>query len=1139
MHYKCWNNIMSANNISYFAPQLAEIVRVRKNGLRSVNVERDISSQSIIEGYVLTAQARACLARILSGLQGGNQTRAWTLTGPYGSGKSYFGLFLINLLCRAQSSHIYSLDLINQVDPLLANQVIDAAKTISSQGFFPIPVTGYRASLQECLKHGFEHALHTFSNQPGIHAILDEIGAWSKKTKSRSILFTVEKFISMAPELNFRGVLLVFDELGKSLEYSSTNSEQVDVFLLQELAEMANRSGDIPFIFIGILHQAFERYATLLDITTQREWAKVQGRFEDIPFQEPPNQQMWLLVNALETDQTIMKEVSPILRKDAEKAAKAGWCPPMMQEREFINLGEHSYPLHPTVMAALPYLFRRLAQNERSIFAYLASYEPYGFQEFLRTHKPPQLIRLPYLFDYLSANFQARLYASGRPRTITETLERLNNANGLTSLEVDLLKTIGMLNWLGEVSPLQAKRASLISALESGNISSTAIDLALNKLQSRSQIVYRRFNQTYVIWQGSDVDIEERLQEAERQLSGAFSLAEELQRYLPPRPIIARRHSYQTGSIRFFQVHYIDSITKDNFELQSNKRADGIVLLCLPTSSTEHAAFVEWVRNSPYVGRPDFVLGIIEHTGRLHELLHELRCLHWVKQNTPDLRDDSVARRELQTRISAIEIMAQNEIERTFSMHRLVASTTGQWFYRGSEITPDAHHGLTHLLSNICDDLYRHTPRLWNELINRRKLSSQGAAARRNLIERMLQNADQENLGIEKFPPERSMYESILKASGLHRQRNNDKWEFSPVASEDPVNLLPTWQMISEYIFSEKPEPRSVDKLYKILSSPPYGLTEGILPVLLCTFLIVHNGETTLYQEGTLIPEPTVANWELLLRRPDLFMVAGCKVTGTRIAIVERFARGYKVEPLVMPVVRALIRSITSLPEHTNRTSRLSKKALSVRAAVVNARSPEQLLFADLPTAVDLQPFEHHRLNTEQVTVFFDRLNLTLSELANEMSRLLAWGRDELLTACGIETGEDGWSYFRSLAKELITHTTNSCLLPMLKRTSETTDSLAALESVLAYIANSPPRSWADADTDRYLEQVQILGNLFQAARKGYLAGADLTPAQQKRSQEVAEDVWEYLKCQFNEDPETVKAALHLMIQRYQSKNDQ
>ena len=215
-------------------------------------------------------------------------------------------------------------------------------------------------------------------------------------------------------------------------------------------------------IFICILHQAFERYAALLDNATQREWSKVQGRFEDIAFQEPPNQQMWLLVNALDVQFDQVSQIPLQLSEYARQAADNGWCPSMMRREEFIDLAKRAYPLHPTVMAALPYLFRRLAQNERSIFAYLASYEPFGFQEFLQQNQLPALVRLPNLFDYLSANFQARLYAAGRTRAITEALERLSNANGLTSLETDLLKTIGLINWLGRGQPSTCNKPKFV-----------------------------------------------------------------------------------------------------------------------------------------------------------------------------------------------------------------------------------------------------------------------------------------------------------------------------------------------------------------------------------------------------------------------------------------------------------------------------------------------------------------------------------------------------------------------------------------------------------------------------------------------------------------------------------------------------
>ena len=51
---------------------------------------------------------------------------------------------------------------------------------------------------------------------------------------------------------------------------------------MQELAELANRS-DGNLIFIGILHQSFFEYANNLSINVKKEWAKIQGRFLDIP----------------------------------------------------------------------------------------------------------------------------------------------------------------------------------------------------------------------------------------------------------------------------------------------------------------------------------------------------------------------------------------------------------------------------------------------------------------------------------------------------------------------------------------------------------------------------------------------------------------------------------------------------------------------------------------------------------------------------------------------------------------------------------------------------------------------------------------------------------------------------------------
>ena len=93
---------------------------------------------------------------------------------------------------------------------------------------------------------------------------------------------------------------------------------------------------------------------------------------------------------------------------------------------------------------------------------------------------------------------------------------------------------------------------------------------------------------------------------------------------------------------------------------------------------------------------------------------------------------------------------------------------------------------------------------------------------------------------------------------------------FAP-PSDDPLKLLPAWHAINAYIFTDPPETRKLVGLFQILNAPPYGLTDGVITIILCAFMIVYQGETTLYREGSLLPEPGIADWEILLRRPELF----------------------------------------------------------------------------------------------------------------------------------------------------------------------------------------------------------------------------------------------------------------------------
>lgn len=1130
---------MVETDISPMQSSLSEYVHVRQSSIRSVHIAQDLKNTRMIEEYLLTAQSRAGLMRILDRLYGASPTRAWTVTGPYGTGKSYFSLVLMNLFCAAQPSHQSAFELLRSIDPILTEQVFSLLNLKTSLGFFVVPVAGSRSPFYECLRSSLQFSLLPYIENQNFQELLHDLENWGAQTGGDEISNWFVKLQSAFSNsrLPFQGILIILDEMGKLLEFAAAYPDKTDVFLFQELAERANRSGAFPVVLIGVLHQAFDRYASLLNSATQREWAKVQGRFEDIAFQEPPSMQMRLLARALENmhrDQAT--NLSSMVETTAEEAWWSGWQPSLLSREQFLEICKSSYPFHPTALMALPYIFKRLGQNERSLFAYLASSEPFGFQDFLPKHAILDFLRLPYLFDYLATNFESRLYSSSNARALTETLERLSSAPNLEPLEVDLLKTIGLINWLADSGAVQATEAVVISALRGQSYSENDIQQALKRLKQRSLLVFRRFNATYNIWQGSDVDIEERLDTAHQQLSGAFSFAETIQRYLPPLPIIARRNSYESGTLRLFETRYVDITTYQTTSFEAKLGAAGVVFLALPANPSEVDTFQSWA-SSPEVSQQHHVLiGIAERSSRLADLAQELRALHWVNENTPELGGDPIARRELRTRLAGVETLIQTELNANLKLHRLSEAQACSWFWQGVQLPPTERKGLSHLLSDICDKIYDHSPIIWNELINRRVLSSQAAAARRNLIEGMLTKPHLETLGIEGYPPERSMYETLLKKSGLHTQQNAD-WTLVDLPEDDPLRLRYAWEAIASFIFTPPVQPRLVSDLFAQLEAPPFGITPGVLPVVLCAFLSAYNMETTLYREGTLLPEPGVAEWEVLLRRPELFSVAGCRVEGELLGIVERLSRGLHTAPAVMPIVRSLVKRLKALPEHARHTQRLPEEALLIRHLIETAHSPERLLFHDLPSALHLEPFDDTLPDSTVVDQFFERLNGALEALAYTTPQLQSWARDRLLESCGLPAGETGWDQFRALSKELVRRVNTPVLIPLLKRTAEAQDAQHALESALAFVANRPLRAWSDSDVDSFSDHAKALGELFQNEQHSYLPSSRLSVEQQKRCTDIATNLRRVLAAEFGDNPQLLQVAIQTLARELLRSN--
>ena len=152
-------------------------ISISRRFLRSVNLARDCGSVTDISGYIVTPSVRTTLLRIVRGLTEGRADRAFTLTGPYGSGKSSFGLFLFHLL-RSRAGSAWNL--LRAADPKLA----DEARAVfwpdkASKSFAFLPATAGRQSVQDL----FADAVDAFADAPPPVARLSRDLRASRDTK--------------------------------------------------------------------------------------------------------------------------------------------------------------------------------------------------------------------------------------------------------------------------------------------------------------------------------------------------------------------------------------------------------------------------------------------------------------------------------------------------------------------------------------------------------------------------------------------------------------------------------------------------------------------------------------------------------------------------------------------------------------------------------------------------------------------------------------------------------------------------------------------------------------------------------------------------------------------------------------------
>jgi hypothetical protein len=299
-------------------------------------------------------------------------------------------------------------------------------------------------------------------------------------------------------------------------------------------------------------------------------------------------------------------------------------------------------------------------------------------------------------------------------------------------------------------------------------------------------------------------------------------------------------------------------------------------------------------------------------------------------------------------------------------------------------------------------------------------------------------------------------------------------------------------QRIREILESRADSRVRVSDLIAELRRPPYGIRDGLSPILVALFAVMHEQHIAFYDNGAFMREMVGLDIMRFTKVPEVFEIQYCKVAGVRSELFKRLlsvleqevpealshrgAARSRGKTDVLDVVRPLCVFAAQLPSYTLKTKRLSATSLAVRSALLGAREPSMLLFRDLPVACGF-PVITGDSRSEVVEGFVDTLRISIEELRQAYSML----HERMKTALGDFFGVSGSfvivrESLSERSKNVLSVVTEPRLKAFCLRLADPALAEAEwLDSLGSFVCSVPPQKWTDLDAERYVQELGVL----------------------------------------------------------------
>lgn len=913
----------------------AEVLSIAPNFRRSTNILYDSNCDS----YILSTSSIEALRRIFIS----STANSIAITGPFGSGKSSLLLFVEALLAK-QVKHSVCIQKLKEKEPSIFAQY---EKLVGKEhkGFLTLKLIGEHLSFKQI-----------FFNAIKIKKELKQTNKFLESNEDFSLLSLLEIFNREVEKLGYTGVAIFIDEIGKIIEYASEKYLDSDIHALQDLAEFVNNHDN--YRLIVALHKSFKDYVQNSTQLSFTEWDKIQGRFENIIFQDDFYELMHVFQEAITIeDLASMKDIQNNVATLFNNYKKH-------VPHKHISIHTESLqklaPLHPFTALALFHIFSKHFQNQRSVFSFLSAQEPYSFQSFInKEYEGQPLYTLPMLFDYinyLTSAYNIDLIDKESWRLANEYLE---SANILTDIQQQIIKSIALISAFKLEHLIQLDEYGLELAL-SNEMKVQNIQDAVKELTNKGLILYKVTTNSYALIEETSIDINAELATIIKSKI-KIDYENEVNNLIAQDKVLAKRFYINTGTAKFFTKIFIDTKVSQTTNMRFK--------LIYVGSEITQEELISVSKKNPYS-----IFITLPFTRQLKKIVEQSMAIK-----------SMLSRKDIQANQLVCKIL-YNMLNTNKREIDKILDIKEQMYFEG-KVLPYTSEVLQQSISQILENTYPHMPVIVNDLVNTINHEKSVPPGVKMLFKHMIEYENEENLNIEKTPPEKAIYLSVVKKSGLHQfDSKSKKWVFK---QPNQCNFKPLWQELTKQI--KQNQSISVIKLIDVFTKEPFGLNEDAAKFVVFLFLITNESHIHFFRENTYQFDFDIDQIMDIWKNTKLYTIKWYELTKDEEIIFAKYVQifdqyfdvSYNKRNIKF-IFQKLFTKLSALPKYCHQTQQLSKRAIALRSSILSSKEPHTSFFILFPKAVG-----YEYLNVNNVDDFITTFKTAFNEIVFSYKKMI------------------------------------------------------------------------------------------------------------------------------------------------------